>query len=241
MKRVSLQPAYVLHRRPYRETSFLVEIFTPEHGRLSLLARGVRKAKSMASGLLQPFTPLLISWAGRSELMTLTETEINGEVRRLQGDCMFAGFYLNELIMALLHKWDPHPTLFSAYDRAITALQTNPLQEKVLRSFEKCLLEELGYGVLPKTDSNTSVTFSADKFYRYIPEQGLTLSEIGAHDQIKANIFSGKHLLAISREDWGDSSTLQAAKRLTRYILAPLLGAKQLHSRRLFMGIDEEK
>src|SRR3990167_3982988 len=106
MRRISFQSAYVLHRRSYRETSFLVELFTLDHGRVTVAAKGARKAKSSTQGLLQPFTPLMVSWSGKGELMTLVQADAHGEVRGLKGDALFAGFYLNELLTALLQKWD---------------------------------------------------------------------------------------------------------------------------------------
>src|SRR3990167_1545961 len=150
MRRISFQPAFVLHRRSYRETSFLVELFTPDHGRLTVTARGVRQAKSPSQGLLQPFTPLIVSWSGKGELMTLAQVDAHGEVRRLRGDALFAGFYLNELLMALLQKWDAHQRLFKVYDEALCALQELPLNQRALREFEKILLEELGYGFMSR-------------------------------------------------------------------------------------------
>ena len=240
MKRISLEPAHVLHRRAYRETSFLVDVFTRDHGRLTLLARGVRKQNSASQGLLQPFTPLLVSWSGRGELMTLTEVELNGDPYRLQGECLFAGFYLNELMMALLHKWDPHPNLFLMYGNTIKSLQEQTLQEKYLRAFEKFLLEELGYGVLPKSKSQLLATFSAEKYYRFIPEHGFTVTEIADVSQVRTNIFSGNSLIAIAQEKWDQDDALSAAKRLMRYVLAPLLGAKQIYSRQLFAKIEPE-
>lgn len=240
MKRVLLQPAYVLHRRSYRETSFLVDVFTPDHGRLTVIANGARKARSVTPGLLQAFVPLLVSWSGKNELMTLTHVEPNGEARRLQGECLFAGFYLNELIMCLLQKWDAHPGLFRAYEHAVAALQSPALEQKTLRSFEKYLLEELGYGLLPKTDISLHNTFSPDKYYRFILEHGFVVSELDGQTQTGSNVFAGKSLLAIAREDWQDDTVLQDAKRLTRFVLAPLLGARPIHSRRLFMQVAED-
>src|SRR5579864_5526181 len=110
MKRIDLQPACVLHRRPYRETSFLVDLFTPDYGRLTAVAKGARKIKSGIQGLLQPFLPLVVSWTGKGELMTLTHTELAPQQTpcQLRGDCLFAGFYLNELLVCLLQKWDAH-------------------------------------------------------------------------------------------------------------------------------------
>lgn len=236
MKKVLLQPAYVLHRRSYRETSFLVDLFTHEYGRISALARGVRKAKSPTQGLLQPFTPLLVSWSGSGDLMTLTHVEANGALVQLQGESLFAGFYLNELIIGLLEKWDAHPALYHAYAAAIAALQASGLEQKTLRSFEKFLLEELGYGLLPKSNQDM---FDPDGHYRFVPEQGFVLSDIGDLAQAQNHIFSGKNLLAIANEDWCDESVLQDAKRITRFLLAPLLGARKIHSRRLFVMPDE--
>src|SRR6185437_9440208 len=137
MKHVLLQPAYVLHIRSYRETSLLVELFTPEYGRLTVIAKGVRQSKSVLAGLLQPFVPLLVSWSGKHELMTLLHAEANGSAKYLKGECLFAGLYLNELLMYLLQKWDAHLNLFSAYENTLTSLQTNSLEQKTLRSFEK--------------------------------------------------------------------------------------------------------
>lgn len=238
MKKVLLQPAYVLHRRSYRETSFLVELVTPEHGRLTVVARGVRKSKASipsTQGLLQPFIPLLVSWAGNGELVTLSHVEADGCVAQLRGECLYAGFYINELLMCLLQKWDAHPGLYAAYEKTMTALRKDGLEQKTLRSFEKYLLEELGYGPLPKSNISLHNTFLPDQYYRFTPERGFVLSELG--DLSQADLFSGKSLIAIAKENWQDEETLQDAKRLIRFVLTPLLGARQIHSRKLFVKI----
>lgn len=240
MKRVSFEAAFVLHRRPYRESSFLVELFTKEYGRLTVIAKGVRKARSSHQGLLQPFVPLSVSWVGRGELMTLSDVEVRGEIKSLRGECLFAGFYLNELIMGLLERWDAHPALYTAYEKTISALQRDSLEQKALRIFEKRLLEELGYGILPKEEGSSESSFSPEKYYRFTPDQGFVISELGDHVQAKSTIFSGDSLMAIAREDWQNDTVLQDAKRLTRLVLMPLLGAKTLHSRKLFMQPIEE-
>lgn len=238
MKQVLLQPAYVLHRRSYRESSFLVELFTQDYGRLTVVAKGVRKARSATQGLLQPFMPLLVSWSGKQELMTLTQVDMQGEanIRCLQGECLFAGFYLNELLMCLLQKWDAHKGLYTAYEQTLAALQSEKLEQKVLRSFEKCLLEELGYGVLPKSEAALGEAFLPDKYYRFVPEQGFVLSELGDLSLANSTLFSGKSLLAMAKEDWQDETVLQDAKRLTRFLLSTLLGARPLYSRQLFLS-----
>lgn len=229
MSEVLLQPSFILHRRPYRETSFLVDIFTQDHGRLTVVAKGVRKPRSASPGLLQAFIPVLLSWTGKGELMTMTHVELRGQSLPLQGESLFAGFYLNELLVALLQKWDPHPDLFAVYEKTLRDLHTG-LNEKILRSFEKYLLEDLGYGLLPKS-SSTLDSIAADKNYRFIADLGFMPAEEAA---IAGNVFSGKSLLAIANEDWQDSTILQEAKRLMRLILLPLLGNKTIYSRRLF-------
>lgn len=234
MKRVLLAPAYVLHRRAYRETSFLVELFSQEHGRLTVIARGARKARSAAQGLLQPFVPLLVSWSGKGELMTLSHVEAAGIIQPLRGEVLFTGFYLNELLMALLERFDAHPMIYAQYAKALTKLAEQGLSEPILRSFEKQLLEELGYGLLPKSPVSLHNMFSPERYYRFVPEQGFVPSETGGTGSQASAIFSGKSLLAIAAEDW-TADSLQDAKRLIRIVLTPLLGAKQIHSRRLFM------
>ncbi len=229
MTPIHLQPAYVLHRRPYRETSFLLDLFTPDHGRLSAIIKGARQTKSGTQGLLQPFTPLLVSWAGRGEIMILTHSELHGETPRLYGECLFAGFYLNELLMALLEKWDAHPGIFTVYQQALTQLQGKTLDQRVLRTFEKRLMEELGYGILPKSNVSRH-NIESGRFYRFIPDQGFVPVSGGG-----AGLFSGRSLLAIAEESWLDDEVIRDAKRLTRMILGPLLGSRQLNSRKLFI------
>ncbi len=286
MKRILLQPAYVLHRRAYRENSFLVDLFTREYGCLTVIAKGVRDKRSALQGLLQPFNPLLISFAGKGELMSLSHAEAAGSVAYLQGDCLFAGFYLNELLMCLLQKWDPHTALYLSYEATLRAFHAAPplmttqpsgceaglddhLQEKaqhtqkyvsifpandrskmpadgrlrtkpehlqkILRSFEKYLLDELGYGIFPRSDVSLHAMFIPDNYYRFVPEQGFVTSELEHHENQSGNVFSGRSLLAFAKEDWQDEASLADARRLIRFILAPLLGARPVHSRRLFI------
>lgn len=242
MKMALLQEAFVLHRRAYRETSFLIELFSRDHGRLTAVAKGVRKSRSNSQGMLQPFMPLLVSWAGKGELVTLTHAEAGSHLGRLQGEALFAGFYLNELMMCLLQKWDAHPELYDAYRLALSALQASVLiNEKVLRSFEKYLLEALGYGLLPKLTLDVERRIFPEKCYRFTVDQGLMPYEEITITVNRIDIFSGKSLLAIAEENWNDEKTLQDAKRLTRLILGPLLGTRPLYSRFLFLKPDGGK
>ena len=229
--RISFHPAFILHQRPYRETSLLLDVLTQDYGRISLIARGVRTARSPLRGLLQPFNPLLLSWQGRTELMTLTSADLNlnGVPKQLQGTSLLGGFYLNEVLTRVLQKQDPHPQLYTIYQHTLIELQTAELQEKTLRVFEKKLLAELGYGL--QLDQQN---LDANKFYRYLPEQGFVLCNENEIDP-QAMIFSGKSLLAINEEQFNDDDILRDAKRLMRLTLAPLLGSQPLHSRKLFM------
>lgn len=232
--RISLQPAFVLHHRAYRETSLLIDLFTEEHGRIAAIARGVRTQRSPLRSLLQPFTPLLVSWQGKSDLMMLTSAEPRGAPLCLQGDCLLSGFYLNELLVRVLQKNDPHPQLFAIYQQALVDLQSDTLEQKVLRTFEKNLLSELGYGVQLKHDFVTGKDLIAEAFYHYFPEQGFTICT----DQLlqtSAHVFSGKSLLSLASDQLSDDESLRDAKRLMRILLAAILGSQQIFSRKLFV------
>lgn len=231
--RIALQPAYVLHHRPYRETSMLLDVFTQEHGRIGLVARGVRKNRSPLKALLQPFTPLLISWQGKSELMNLMTAEANGLPLHLRGDCLLSGFYLNELLMRVLHKHDPCSRLYTVYHETLVELQAPVLQQKTLRLFEKKLLEELGYGLQLEQDIMTGEPFIPEEYYRFHPELGFTSQE-EEKKETPLTMFSGKSLIALAQEQLEDLECLRDIKRLMRLVLTPLLGTQPLQSRKLF-------
>lgn len=228
--RIHLQPAFILHHRAYRETSLLLELLTETHGRISVVARGVRTQRSKLRSLLQPFVPLLVSWQGKSELMTLNSVEGNGAALQLHGECLFSGFYLNELLIRGLQKHDPHPQLYTIYHHTLLELQGPKLQEQTLRLFEKKLLAELGYGVAFEYDFSTNEKVVAERYYHFYPEQGFKQSD---QDDNKI-AFKGKSLLAFAEEQLTDIESLQDAKRLMRMALAPILGPQGLQSRKLF-------
>jgi DNA repair protein RecO (recombination protein O) len=230
--KVLLQPAYVLHRRLYRETSYLVDLFTVDHGLVTVIARGVRKQRSQTAGLLQPFVPLLVSFTGKTDLMLLTHVEAHGPVINLVGQCLFAGLYVNELLSRLLQKWDACVDVYHLYAKVLAGLTSHVLEQKILRSFEKSLLQQLGYGLMPTSEQELQRAFSADKHYMYIPHVGFTESHLA---DSAAYVFSGKSLLAFAREEWDDSDVLKDAKRLIRMALSALLGARMLCSRQLFV------
>jgi DNA repair protein RecO (recombination protein O) len=219
--RIFLHPAFILHSRPYRETSVLLDLLTHEHGRISAVAKGVRTSRSHLKSLLQPFTPLLISWQGKSELVTLTGAEPNGCSTQLKRECLLSGLYLNELLMRVVPKFDPQPQLYTNYQKTLIELQGSRLEQKALRLFEKKLLEELGYGIPLKYVAKTQTSFMAEKYYRFHPEHGFEHCEL--EDECDIEVFLGKSLLAIAAEQLEDDICLRDCKRLMRLALAPLI------------------
>lgn len=247
---ITLQPAFVLHRRSYRETSLIVELYTRDHGRIAVVARGIRKARSRTAALLQPFMPLLVSCYGKGELLTLSQVEASGFLRVLSGKNLRCGFYLNELLMRLLPKHDPHAQLFAIYRQTLEELQSaayaddaDAVCEKALRLFEKKLLVEIGYGLPAKSEANER-PFNDEASYRFDVNQGFSPCSAGEMKTAaldRPGIFSGKTLNALLTENFEDNRSLQEVKRLMRFVLATLLG-RPLESRRLFecyIGVEE--
>lgn len=232
--RISLQPAFILHHRPYRETSVIVDCLTQDHGCISFISRGVRTAQSRTRSSLQLFVPLLLSWQGKGELPTISHIEAQRLPIRLMGKCLLSGFYLNELLLRILHKHDPHSELYTLYYQTLLALEQEGLQPKILRLFEKKLLEELGYGLQLQYDIRDGQPLLAEKYYRFYPEQGFekTVLTEGSH------IFLGNDLLAFAAEDFTCLQSLQNAKRLMRLAFFPLLGSQPLKSRELFVEMN---
>ncbi len=231
--RVNLQPAYVMHSRPYRDSSALLDVFTAEYGRVSMVARGTRRPSRRGSGvaLLQPFVPLLLSFSGRSDLKTLVATEPAQGLFALRGERMFSGMYMNELLVRLLHRNDAHPALFAAYDQALKALAGNSVADAVLRGFELTLLDELGYGFDLAADGTSGQPIHATLWYRYAPGVGLVVcQDIAA---CPTAVFAGSDLLVMASGEFSGAVRL-TAKRLLREALAVHLGDTPLRSRELF-------
>lgn len=224
------QRGFVLHRRAYSETSLLVDVFTEDTGRLSLLAKGARARRSAWKSVLQPFTPLLLRWSGKGGLKILTKAEPAAITLPLQQTALYSGFYVNELICRVLEQETAQPQLFQDYLRCLTELAGTPLAvEPVLRRFEFQLLQSLGYGVDFLHCAGSGQPIDENMTYRYREEQGFMAS------LIKDNLtFYGRDLLAFEQRRFDDSTVLQAAKRFTRLALKPYLGSKPLKSRELF-------
>jgi DNA repair protein RecO (recombination protein O) len=227
-----LQPAYILHPRPYRDTSLLLEVFSRDHGRFGLVARGARGPRSRIRGLLQPFQPLLLSWSGRAELGTLHSVEADGVAPRLAGATLYSGFYLNELLMRLLQRLDPHPELYAAYAEALAGLQTEA--QRPLRRFEMQLLESLGYGLLLDHEADNGEPVHAEVEYVYTLESGPVRCSGTEAGGLR---LSGRSLLSLAAGELADAQSLADAKRLLRAALALYLGDRGLKTREVFAAI----
>lgn len=232
---VELQPAYILHHRAYRDTSALLELITPLHGRVGVVARGARGARSPLRGVLRPFLPLLCSWGGHGELFSLRRAEVAGRMPVLSGQALFAAYYLNELLLRLLQRQDPHPEVFEAYVRALDGFAGQPL-EAVLRLFEKRLLEALGYGLVLATDVHGEPV-AADRRYRYIPEQGPEPIE---RDMPGEGGLSGRALLALAAEACDNVQDLRELKPLLRRVLGLYLGERPLKTREFLTDMERQ-
>lgn len=235
-ERVRLQPAYILHHHPYRNSSRLLEVFTRDHGRFGMVARGVGSRRSRLQGRLQPFRPLLLSWSGRGELMTLTAAESDGLPLPLSGAALLGGFYLNELLLRLTGRHLPTPDLFALYHETLCRLGEGGLDEGVLRSFECRLLEELGYRMVLDHDVESGAPIQPDRCYCYHIEKGpVEVAEDGGGELR----LSGSTLLALARGRFPDAASLREARRLMRRVLAFYLGDKPLRSRQLFRALEK--
>lgn len=228
--RVLLQPAFVLHRRPYRDTSLLLEVFSQDQGRLGLVARGAAASRSRLKGLLQPFAPLLLSWSGAGELATLTAAEEGGRPIPLPPHRVLASLYVNELLLRLLPRLDPHPGLFAAYETLLAELVAAPGEEPPLRRFEKRLLDELGYGLTLDREAASGTPIVAEEHYCYVLDRGPL-----AAGQAQVGVpISGRGLLALRDGILSDPAVLKEVKRLTRAALAVQLRGRALKTRELY-------
>jgi len=217
-ERINLQPAFVLHSREYRDTSRILDVFTVNHGRLTLFARGARGPKSKLASLLMPFRPLLVSWSGRGDAAQLTGAEPQGELAPLPARQVLSGFYLNELILTLTTRHDPQPQLFEDYAEALRRLAAETAPERALRVFEKRLLAGLGYGL----------EFSVDARMHYQFRIGQGLAEVR---EDAPGAYSGRCLLALQEEDLRDAESLDVARRVLRQALDQCLEGRELRTR----------
>ncbi|MFP1683415.1 DNA repair protein RecO [Alloalcanivorax sp. C16-1] len=213
-----LAPAWLLHRRPFRNTSLIIDLFLPGQGRVGAVARGGRRNPALA-----PFVPLWVNLKAGGELFTLRDSEPRGAALSLAGRALFCGFYVNELMMRLLHRDDAHPDLWPVYEGTLTALGGEVPLDVTLRRFERMLLEEVGYGLTLEWDAEGR-PLEAGVRYRWVPEQGFVPGVDG---------YPGELLTALGEDRWNDE-VRRLAKALLREALAPHLGDRPLRSRELF-------
>ena len=258
--RPDVQPAFVLHSYPFRETSLVIEVFTQDFGRVALVARGARRPRSALRGVLLAFQPLLLSWAGKSELRTLHKAEWRGGLPQLKGTALLCGFYLNELMLKLLPRDDPHEQLYQTYYRTLHALCNGGGHAVTLRRFEQQMLKELGYALPLERDVADGEAIHADATYEFVIGRGPVrstrstgstrsteriLSEstpayrsngIAAENQLE---LSGQTLLDMERDDYSNPVTMQQSKALMRVLINHYLGSQILNTRQLLKDLQQ--
>jgi DNA repair protein RecO (recombination protein O) len=222
-RRVQLAPGYLLHHRPWRDSSRILEVFTREHGRLTLFARAVRGPAARLAPVLQPFQPLLLSWSGRGEAPHLSGAERAQPGGTLPAGCVLAGFYLNELLLKLTTRHDPIPEIYDAYHGTLAALRGGELLQARLRVFEKRLLEALGYGLELATEAGSAVPIEPGRYYEFRPGQGL----VRAREADCASV-SGHSLRALAQEELEQPRELLDARRVLQAALAQVLEGRPL-------------
>lgn len=238
--KVERQAAFVLHTRPYRETSLIVEAITRDFGRIALVAKGVRRPRSAMRGVLMAFQPLEMTWSGKGEVVTLHSAEWQGGQPLLQGRALLCGYYLNELLINLLPRDDAHEQVFDHYAETLQALAASAIPDAAffsacLRSFEKRLLGELGYGLMLTLDTSGNA-IRAECRYLYEMESG---PRILTDSSVVAGTISGQTLLDMDAESFGNSISLAESKQLMRSLMAFYLNGRLLHSRRLFEDLTD--
>ena len=235
--RINSEPGFILHTYPFKETSVVAEVFTRGHGRVGLIARGARRPASALRGLMQPFTPLLLSWFGKAELKTLHAAEWQGGMAPPQGRALMCGFYLNELLLRLLARGDAHEVLYDRYVDTLEQLAGEACAadfERILRRFEKNLLSEIGYGATFDIDADSGAAIDPDVPYVFQPERG-ALRAVGQ----PGCPVSGQTLLDLAADRFERQTTLVEAKALMRTLINHTLGAKPLYTRQLLRELTD--
>ncbi len=230
------EPAFVLHSYSFRETSLILDVFSRQRGRLAIVARGARRPKSSLRGVLMNFQPLLLSWFGKGEVRTLHSAEWQGGQPYLQGTALMCGFYLNELLLNLLARDDPHEQLFDYYRATLYRLAHETDHAATLRCFEKHLLQELGYALVLDREADNGKAIQANLGYRYAVERGALPDDGDAQAGLPV---LGKTMLDMAADDYADPITAQQSKQLMRVLLNHHLGGKPLHTRELIKDLQK--
>ncbi len=224
---VYLQPAFILQHRPYRETSLLLEVFTRDFGIVSMLAKGVRKEKSKMAGLLLPFSALKLSFIDKTDLKILTQAEYVHSYP-LQRLALYCGFYVNELVQVFVHKYDPHPEVFTCYERCLGSLLSGDAVEQALRYFELDLLQEAGYAI-PFEVEGSGEPIELQQRYNFVADFGMVADKQG--------LILGECLLLMAARATLAGQHLLEAKWLLRKMLDGHLQGRPLKSREVLAKI----
>jgi len=235
-QRIQDELAFVLHSYPFRETSLVLEVFSRQHGRVPLVARGARRPRSALRGLLMSFQPLSLSWFGKHELRTLHAAEWQGGQPQLQGTALLCGFYLNELLLNLMARDDPHESLFDYYQQTMQRLAQEDDHAFTLRCFEKHMLQELGYALQLETEAVSGKPITPTQTYRYILELGAVAETPDASHGMP---ITGKTLLDMAADDYRDANSARQSKQLIRMLLDHYLSGKTLHTRELMRDLQK--
>jgi DNA repair protein RecO (recombination protein O) len=235
-QRIQDELAFVLHSYPFRETSLVLEVFSRQHGRVPLVARGARRPRSALRGLLMSFQPLALSWFGKHELRTLHSAEWQGGQPQLQGTALLCGFYLNELLLNLMARDDPHENLFDYYQQTMQRLAQESDHAFTLRCFEKHMLQELGYALQLETEAVSGKPIDPAQTYRYILELGAVAE---TDDSAQGMPITGKTLLDMAADDYRDANSARQSKQLIRMLLDHYLAGKTLHTRELMRDLQK--
>ena len=237
LNRQDNQAVYVLHTFPFKETSLVVELFAHGFGRVAATAKGARRPRSAMRGMLQSFQPLVATWSGKLELKTLHSLDWGGGLLLLKGEALMCGFYLNELLLRLLPREDPHETLFEYYSATLKILASGEDLASTLRRFELKLLQELGYAIPLGVDADNAV-INTTYIYRYEAEHGAIRLNVALKHTKNGVQLSGGTLMAMANDDYSHPQTQQQSKQLMRYLLAHYLGDKPLHTRQLLIDLQ---
>ena len=225
---MQLAPAFLLHQRAWRDSSRIVEFLARDHGRVVLFAKGVRRPRSALAAALQPFAPLLLSWSGSGDGGTLTGVELACGPMALPAASVMSGFYLNELLLRLLAREDPHPEVYAAYALALAGLRAAGGTARALRLFEKRLLDALGLGLDYGHLASDGTPLAADTYYHVEAARGV----LGVAERPDPGAaYRGAELLSLAAEELADPQSLAAARRLLRAALAGPLDGHELASR----------
>ena len=231
--RIVAQPGFVLHSYPYKETSLIIDLLSRDHGRIALVAKGAKRPHSKLRGVLQTFQPLSVNWTGKAEVRTLVAAEWVGGLLPLEKSALLCGFYLNELLVKLLARDDPHPELFDHYVATLNKLAHGESPPIVLRQFERALLKASGVAADLTRCTVSGGLVEVDRIYVVDPERG-TRPALAADVWPRIN---GQTLLDMEREDYSDSATQSQSKFLMRFLLAHYLGGAQLNTRQILIDL----